>query len=415
MDIPRPNRSNRRLYLWGGLAVAVVVAVTVAVSRLEPAAPVVRRATVYTDTVKRGPLVRQVRGPGSLVPRRILWVSALTAGRVEEIRVQPGGAVAQDSVLLVLDNRDVALEALQAQGDLTAAEAELAHLRARLHNQILSQQGVVGGVRADAEDARRRLEANEELNTHGLIPGIDLEHSRSRAAELASRLEIEQQRLESLQQAVDAQLAAEATKVERFRAIAEFQEEEAASLTVRAGIEGVLQELPLEVGQWITPGTTVAKVVQPHDLKAVLRIPETQAKDLRLGLSASIDTRNGIVEGQVARIDPAVQNGTVTVDVTLDGQLPSGARPDLSVEGVVQIERLEDVLYVGRPAYGQAHSVVGLFRVDPDDQERAVRVAVRLGRSSVNTVEIVEGLKEGDEVILSDLSSWEAFDRIRLQ
>lgn len=413
MDIPRqnPRKRHRTLYLGGGTA--AVVLLTLALSRLQPAAPSVERATLWMDTVQRGAMVREVRAPGTLVPEQIRWVSAVTAGRVERVLAQPGIAVDSQSELLVLSNPDVQREALEAQRQLVAAEAELVNLRATLENQRLNQAAQVASVRGDQREAARQADANEKLAERELLAPLELSRSQDRAEELAERLQIEQQRLRFLTQSMQAQLAAQRAQVERLRGLVEFQQRYVESMRVTAGTSGVLRELPLQEGQWVNPGDRLAVVVQPGRLKAELRVPETQAKDVVVGQRASIDTRNGLVAGRVIRIDPAVQNGTVTVDVALEGALPRGARPDLSVDGTIQIERLADVLYVGRPAYGQAEGTVGLFRLTGDDE--AVRVNVQLGRASASTIEVRGGLKPGDVVILSDMSQWDSAERVRLK
>ncbi|HEY7530153.1 MAG TPA: HlyD family efflux transporter periplasmic adaptor subunit [Gemmatimonadota bacterium] len=371
------------------------------------------RSTVWIDTVKRGPMLRQVRGPGTLVPEQIRWITNVTAGRVERILVEPGTPVEPETVLLELSNPDVQLEALEAQRQLAVAEAEYLNRKATLETQMLANQSAAATVEAEYLDAQRRAEASAELAEKGLIADLEAKQMRERAAELEKRHVIEGKRVDVSTQTISAQLAVQRAQIERLRAIAEFREGHVQSMQVVAGAKGIVQELPLEVGQWAAPGTTLAKVVEPGRLKAELRIPETQAKDVTVGQRASIDTRNGIVEGHVVRVDPAVQQGTVTVEARLDGPLPRGARPDLSVDGTIEIERLTDVLFVGRPAYGQGESTVGIFRLGPDGDE-ASRVQVRLGRASVNTIEVVGGLDEGDRVILSDMSSWDAVDRIRL-
>lgn len=414
MDIPRQKKPNRRRPIYIGVGIGAVVLVTVALTRLEPAAPTVDRATIWVDTVRHGQMLRQVRGPGNLVPEQIRYITTLTPGRVERILARPGTEVTHDAVLMELSNPDVHIQALQAEQQLTAAEAQLVKLRMDLENQRLSQEAVVATVRSEYEEAQRQLKTHEALAAKGLGAPMELNAARDRALELATRLEIEQKRLDLLAGSIDAQLDVQRQQVRRLRAIAEFQRDQVASMTVRAGADGVLKELSLEVGQWVMPGMNLAVVVQPGRLKGVLRIPETQAKDVVLGLPATIDTRNGLVSGRVMRIDPAVQNGTVAVDIELEGQLPPGARPDLSVDGTIEVERLDEILYVGRPAYGQAESTVGLFKLEADGKT-AVRIPVRLGRSSVNTIEIVDGLQEGDVVILSDMSQWDAHDRVRLK
>ncbi len=414
MDIPRkaPSRKRKRI-LYGTVTTVALVVITLALSQLSPAAPAVERSTVWIDAVKRGQMLRQVRGPGTLVPEQIRWISAVTAGRVERLLVEPGQTVGADTVLMVLSNPDVQLQALEAQRQLAQSEADYIALRSQLQTQELTQQSSAATTRAEYQDAQRRAEASAELAGKGLIAELDARQTRERAEELATRDQIEQKRLDVTSRTLREQLAVQQQQIERLRAVAAFRQGQIESMDVRAGADGVVQELPLEIGQWAQPGATLAKVVQPGKLKAELRIPETQAKDVTLGQTAAIDTRNGVIPGRVIRLDPAVQGGTVTVDVALDGPLPKGARPDLSVDGTIEIERLDDVLYVGRPAYGQGESVVGLFKLEADGKE-ASRIPVRLGKSSVNTIEIQGGLAEGDRVILSDMSAWDNVDRIRL-
>lgn len=414
VDIARPpsQRGRRRLLYAGAIAVTVVL-MALGLQGLKPAAPRVERSTVWIDSVQRGPLVIQVRGPGTLVPERVRWISAVTAGRVERRLVQAGQTVKSETVLLVLSNPDVQLEALEAQRQLTAARAERVNLRTNLETQRLNQEASVATVRAEYLEAMRNAIASDSLVAHHLIPAMEASRARDRAVELSTRSGLERQRLRVMSDAMASQLALQSDQVDRLRAVDEFQRGRVRSMEVRAGAAGVLQDLVLEVGQWAQPGATLARIVEPGRLKAVLRIPETQAKDLTIGQPASVDTRNGLVTGRVARIDPAVQNGTVTVDVALEGELPRGARPDLSVDGTIEVERLPDVLHVGRPAYGDANSTVGLFKLT-DEGRAALRVNVRLGRSSVNTVQVLGGLQPGDKVIISDMSRWDAYDRLRV-
>lgn len=414
MDIPRARTGSHRRYVIGGAIALVLLVATAALARMGPTGPRLDGASVWTDTVKRGTMLREVRGPGTLVSEQVRWISAVTAGRVEQILVQPGMTVTPGTPLLVLSNADVQRDALEAQRQLVGAEAERSTLSATLENQRLSQEASVATVRAEQREAARQAAANRELAERGLISRMDLERSEDRAEELASRLRVEEQRLRFLGQSMRQQLAAQQSQIDRLRGLAEFQNGYVASMRVMAGTDGVLRELPLQEGQWVTPGSPLAVVVRPGRLKAQLRIPETQARDLVLGQVARIDTRNGIVAGRVARIDPAVQQGSVTVDVALEGELPKGARPDLSVDGVIEIERIPDVLYVDRPAYGQAGGTLGMFRVEPDGRT-AARTNVRLGRSSVNTVEVLSGLREGDVVILSDMTAWDQAQRVRLR
>jgi multidrug efflux pump subunit AcrA (membrane-fusion protein) len=414
VDIPREPKGKKKRWFYVAGGVLGVVIITVALGRLGPAAPSVDKNTIYTDVVKRGEMVRRVRGPGTLVSEQIRWIAALTAGRVERIHVEAGEVVDSATILMELSNPDVEIQALEAQRQLAAEAARLVDLRTRLETQRLSQAALVATVRAQHLEAMRNVERDERLAEDGLISDIDLQNSRDRAEELQSRADIEGQRLEVMTQAESSQLSAQRNQVERLRSIADFKLNLVESMAVVAGVAGVLADQPLEEGQWVRPGDYLARVVQPGRLRAELRIPETQARDVAIGQIALIDTRSDTILGRVIRIDPAVQGGTVTVDVRLEGELPREARPDLSVDGTIEIERLTDVLYVGRPAYGQANSLVGLFKVI-EDGDAATRVTVRLGRSSVNTIEIIDGLLEGETVILSDMSAWDAYDRVRLR
>ncbi len=414
MDIPRaPVNKKRRRTIWALAGVIVVVVVTVALSRLSPAAPSVDRATLVVDTVRRGPMVREVRGPGSLAPESPTFISAVTSGRIDRVILRPGAHVEPNTVLIQMSNPDVELQALSADQQVSAAEAALVTLRTSLENQKLSQEGVVAQTRSDFRDAERTALAAESLATRGLIASFDLTRARDKVGEMSSRLDIEQRRLAVIAGSVDSQIVLQQGQVEKLRAIAQFQRGRVASMNVTAGAAGTLQDLSLEAGQWVQAGQQLAEVVQPTRLKAVLRIAETQAAEVAMGQVADIDTRNGIVKGHVVRSDPQAVNGTVAVDVALDGALPPGARPDLSIEGTITIERLTNVLHVGRPAYGQSNSTVGLFKL-VQGGHYAVRVNVQLGRSSVNSVEVLGGLTEGDQVILSDMSRYDAVDRVKL-
>jgi HlyD family secretion protein len=417
MDIPRQNAARarrRRQIILGAVGIALILLITLGISRLKPAAPSVERGTVWLDTVKRGPMLRQVRGLGTLVPKDIRWLPAATEGRVERLLIQPGTKVKPSDVILEMSNPTTSQAALDAEWQLKAAEAEYQNLAVQLQSQVLAQKSEWAKVESEYSQSKRQADTDAELAKLGVISDMALQTSQGKAKELKMRDEIEQQRLTNSGETLKAQLAAQKAKVEQARAMYQLRREQLEALRVKAGTDGVLQELPLKEGQWVTPGTTLAKVVQPEHLKAELRVPETQAKDIALGLPATVDTRNGIVQGKVVRIDPSVQNGTVTVDVQLEGQLPQGARPDLSVDGTVDLENLKSVMFVGRPAFGQEKSTVEIFKVDAD-QKSASRVKVQLGRSSVNTVEIVGGLNEGDQVILSDMSRWDKYDRVRLE
>jgi multidrug efflux pump subunit AcrA (membrane-fusion protein) len=359
-------------------------------------------------------MVRQVRGPGTLVPEQILYLSAVTGGRVEKIHVRPGEKVTANTLILEMSNPDVQLEALSAEQQLSAAEAALVNLKTTLETERLNQEGTVATTQQQYNEAKRNADVANGLDTKGLLSPVEVGNARDRATEAKKRLEVETQRLAVMSKSIDEQIELQQQQVARLRAIAEFQRKRVESMQLHAGADGVLQDMDLQPGQWVQPGTLLAKVAQPGRLKAVLQIPETQAKDVALGQPAAIDTRNGIVKGHVVRMDPSAHNGTVTVDVALDGALPPGARPDLSVDGTIEVERLKNVLYVGRPAYGQAESTVGLFKLTPDGKE-AVRVNVKLGRSSVNTIEVVQGLNVNDKVIISDMSAWDSHDRVRLR
>ncbi len=416
MDIARPGRAREKKIkriIYGASGLAVVLLITLGLSTLEPAAPSVDRATVWIDSVKRGSMLRQVRGLGTLEPEEIRWIPARTQGRVERRLILPGALVEPNSVILELSNPQLEADLRDAKSQMRAALAGFTELEVRLESQRLDQEASAAGVKAEYEQARLRADRDAQLFEEGLVADIDRQLSRVSAEKLKNRNRIEQQRLAIADKSIEAQLAVRTAAVDQTRDRLRLVQEQFDDLRVKAGIRGVLQELPVEVGQQVTPGTNLARVAQPDRLKAVIRIAETQAKDLEIGQVAKVDTRNGVIEAHVARIDPAAQNGTVTVDLALDGDLPKGARPDLTVDGTVELERLEDVHYVGRPAQGQSNSLVGLFRLDRDSDD-ARRAQVRLGRSSVNTVEIVEGLQEGDQVILSDTSAWDAFDRIRL-
>ena len=416
MDIARPDllrkrKIRRRVYV--GVATVVVVLITVGVSRLQPAAPRVDRDTVYLDTVERGPMVGQVRGTGTLVPEAIRWIPATTEGTVERIVIRPGADVLPDTVILELRNPELEQTALEAELQLAAAEARYRSREVELESQLLTQRAALVTVESELTQARLQLEADQQLADKGLVSQLVLKQSQARAQELEIRHGLEQERLQIEAASVEAQMAVEQADVDSLRTLRQLRLAQVADLKVRAGIRGVLQQVPLDEGQRVTTGTNLARVGDPSVLKAELRIAETQAKDIQIGQLASIDTRNGIIPGHVVRIDPAVENGTVTVDVTLDGDLPRSARPDLTVDGTIELERLDDVIFVGRPVFGQEDSVISLFRLDTDGDE-AQRVTVGLGRASVNTIEVLEGLRPGDRVVLSDMSAWDAFDRVRL-
>lgn len=386
---------------------------TAAVSRLKPAAPTVERSLVWIDTVKRGEMLREVRGIGTLVPEQISWIAARSAGRVDRILLHPGADVRSDDVILVLSNPEVAQAATDAASQLNAAEADLQSFKVQLDSGLLAAESTAAAAKADYEQAKLRAQVNEELFKKGLVSELDMKLSKVTAEQAEARNTIEQKRFAFARGGIAPQLAMKTAEVDRVRAQAKLRQDEFGALEVRAGMAGVLQVVPVEIGAQVAAGANLARVADPSRLKAEVRIPETQAKDVRLGLPAAIDTRNGVVEGRVSRVDPAVQNGTVLVDVSLTGKLPPGARPDLSIDGTIQLERLEHVVFVGRPAFGQEKSIVDMFKLDPSGLY-ALRTPVRLGRSSVNTIEVVSGLTPGDRVILSDTSQWDDHDRIRL-
>ena len=416
MDIKRPSRKKelrrRRMLLGAGVAAALIL-ITVGIYSLEPAVRSVERGSVWTGFVERGEMLRSVRGNGELVPEEIRWISAQTDGRVDKIVVDPGARVTPETVILELSNPELEQAAGDAELQLRALEAEYTDLEVSLSSELLDQQANMAAVKAEYEGALLQQEADQELAEHKLISSIDLRKSQLAAEQLTVRYEMEQKRLAKKSESIEAQLSVKRVQVGQQRALHQLRQDQLDSLKVRPSIAGVLQEVPVEEGERVTPGIRLARVAEPKKLKAELRINETQAKDIEVGQVAKIDTRNGVIDGRVARIDPAVQQGTVTVDVALIGELPKGARPDLSVDGTIEIERLEDTLYVDRPAYGQAESLVGLYVVDQESQIASI-TQVRLGRTSVNTVEIVDGLEVGDEVILSDSSQWGDDARIRL-
>ena len=419
MDIARPEfkeRKRRRQIAMAAVVVVVVAALTVVVYRLRPAAPTVERGTVWTDSVKRGSMLRQVRGIGSLVPSQesVLQIPAETEATIIRILMLPGSLVKADSVLVEMSDPQVEQAAVDAHLQWKAAEAEYQGQRMKLESDLMNQKAGAATVKADYNTTQLQSQTDKALYDLGVISGLAYKASKSKADELTIRNGLEDQRLESTQKAIDAQLAQMQAKVDQMRVLAELKQKQLDALKVRAKIEGVLVELPLHVGQHVTPGTMLAKVVQPNHLMAELKVAETQARDVQIGEPASVDTHNGVIAGSVMRVDPGVQNGTVTVDVKLVGELPKGARPDLSVDGTIDLERLDNVLYVGRPAFGQENSTISLFRLDGDGRD-ATRVPVKVGRASVNSIQVIEGLHEGDTVVLSDMSRWDNTDRIRLQ
>ncbi|HEV3056912.1 MAG TPA: HlyD family efflux transporter periplasmic adaptor subunit [Vicinamibacterales bacterium] len=417
MDIARPSNARKkriRQALYAGVGLLAVVLVSVGLSRLKPAAPTVERAVVWPDTVKRGPMVRQVRGLGTLTPEDIRWIPATTQGRVERIILRPGTPVKADNVILELSNPTLEQQLLDAELKLAAAEAGLSNLKVQLQNDLLQARATVASADGDYNKARMTAEMKLALSKDKLVSDLELKQAQVDAEQLDVRNQIAKEQLATKADSTQAQLAVQQSLVDQARAVLLLTRQQKNELKVRAGLDGMLQLVPVEVGQQVAPGTNLARVANPSRLKAEIKIAETQAKDIQIGQKAEVDTRNGVVQGVVARIDPSVINGTRTVDVTMPGELPKGAVPDLSVDGTIELERLNDVVFMGRPAFGQDQSVVGLFRVGPDGVN-AERVQVKLGKSSVNTIEVLSGLKVGDQVILSDMSAYDAYDRIRLK
>lgn len=414
MDIARAPQKKTGRNVAIGAGAGVVLLATIALSNLDPAAPTVQRVAILIDSVRQGDVVREVRGPGTLVPEQIRWITAQASARVERKAAESGERVGSGQVLLEMSNPDLQIQTMQAEQQVRQAQIELLNLKTNLRSSILTQEGVVATARTSFVSAMQEAQAADSLVKLKLISPFESNNRKAQAEEAETRLRVERERLELQKAAIDSQIATQTGQVQQLEAIAERQRNRLASLSVRAPESGVLQDLTLQLGQWVPEGTTLAKVVQPGKLKAVLRIPESQAKDVVLGQAATVDTRNGIVKGRVIRKDPSAIQGTVTVDVSLDGALPAGAVPDLSVDGTIQIERLNNVIYTGRPAFGAASGQVGLFKL-VDGGSAAIRVPVTLGRTSVNTVEILNGLVVGDQVILSDMTQYAAVDRVRIK
>jgi HlyD family secretion protein len=417
MDIQRPSNARAkkiRRIAYGTVTLLLLGGVTYGLSKLRPAAPSVDRATIWPDEVKRGPMVREVRGLGTLVPEDIRWVAAQTDAHVDKWVLRPPAVVKPSSIIMELSDPAVQKDAVDAEFQLKGAEADYSNLKVQVDSDLMNQKANEAAVRSDYEQARLQHDVDEKLYKEGIGSDHIRNLSRVKEEQLAIRVQLETERTKIAVDSAKARLAAQQAKVEEMRALYQLKKTQADALHVRAGIDGVLQLLPVDVGQHVTPGMNLARVADPKKLRAEIKIAETQAKDVMPGQKASIDTRNGIVGGHVSRVDPSVINGTVTVDVTIDDPLPPGARPDLSVDGTITLENLKDVLYVGRPVHGQSDSTIGIFKI-VDDGAEAVRVNVKLGRSSVNTIEILDGLKVGDKVILSDMSAWDNFDRVRLK
>ena len=399
--------------MLAALGLIAISVITFGVSRLKPAAPSLERATALIETVKRGPMLRDVHGTGTLVAEDIRVIAASTAGRVERVLVHPGTPVNPKTILVELSNPELQQSAVDTEYQLRAAEAEQKNLKVRLESDRMTQEAAAATVRSEYQQAKLQLDADQELAKQGVLPALSLNLSRVRTEDLANRYQIEQKRLEVRKRSEEAQLAAQQARNSQLQALLKLKQQQVQTLRVAAGTSGVLQQMTAEEGQQVVPGTNLARVVEPQHLKAELKIAETQVKDIQIGQKSQIDTRNGIIPGHVSRMDPAAQQGTFTVDVALDGELPAGARPDLTVDGTIELERLDDVIYISRPAFGQAQSTIKMFKLD-DDGKTATRVQVKLGRSSVSAVEILEGLQPGDRVIISDTSSMDAFDHIRL-
>lgn len=415
MDVPRPQALRQKRIRQGLYALAAIIAVTgatIGLSKLKTAAPTVEFGTLWPDTVKRGSMLREVRGLGTLVPVEIRWIPAATDGRIDKLVVRPSSnPLKADTILVEMSNPELQQSAVDAEYQMKAAEADYKSLKVKLETTLLDQKSVAATVGADYRQAKLQAEVDEKLAESGLISNLTVQLDHVKADSLSTRNTIEQTRLSTDAASEQAQLDAQQAKIDQLRALFELKKSQVELLHVRAGIDGVLQLLPVEVGQRVTAGTNIARVSQPTNLKAEVKIAETQVKDVAPNQACSIDTHNGIIPGHVVRMDPSSVNGTVTVDCALDGPLPPGARPDLSVDGTITLERLTDVLYVGRPTFGQPNSTVMLFKVAKGEKE-AIKVPVKLGRSSVNTIEVLGGLNEGDEVILSDMSRYDAVDRI---
>ncbi len=418
MDIKRPGKSKLKRRIRNGVVIfaglVAVGGITVGLTKLKPAAPTLDRSTAVIDTVKRGQMLRQVRGIGTLVPQLTRWVPAPADGRLERILVEPGVEVSTGTVIFELSNPQMEQQAIDAEFQMKAAQADQENLKVRLESDGMTQQSAIASINAEYSQAKMQLETDEVLGKQGLVPLILLRVARVRVQDLANRLKVEQQRLAISGKATRAQMNAQQARIQQLRALAQLKKSQVDALKVRAGTNGVLQQVSVQVGQQVTPGFNMARVADPASLKAELKIAETQIKDVKLGQPVEVDTRNGIIQARVSRIDPAAREGTFTVDAELTGPLPASARPDLSVDGTIELERLDNILYVGRPAFGQGHQTVGMFKLSPDGQD-ATRTQVALGRSSVSTIEIISGLREGDQVILSDTSAWDNYNQIRVR
>ncbi len=419
MDIPRSSNSRAnltRLLSFVGAGFLLLAVAAFGLTRLRPAAPSVERSSIWTDEVKRGPMIRDVKGLGTLVPEEnhARWIAALTVARVNQIVVHPGAVVTPDTVILELSNPELERDLLDAEYQLKAVQADYENLKVQVQSDLLNQRALAAAVRSEYEQAKIQHEADQQLVNFNVGAAVTEKLSRVKEQQLGIRTKLEEERAKNAENAAVAKLQAQQSRVEQQKALYGLRRSQHEALHVRAGIHGVLQLVPVEVGQSVAPGANLARVADPHELKAEIKIPETQAKDVALGQKATIDTRNGLVNGHVSRVDPSVQNGTVKVDVAIDGPLPRGARPDLSVDGTIELEKLVDVLYVARPVQGQPESTISLFKLVEGGAE-AIRVKVLLGRGSASAMEVRDGLRIGDKVILSDTSPWDNFERIRLK
>ena len=418
MDIKRPPKSKIKKKIRNAVMIVVGLAalggITYGLTKLKPAAPTLDRSTAVIETVKRGEMIRDVRGNGTLVPEITRWVPAPAEGRVEKVNLQAGVEVDPSTVIVELTNPQVEQQATDAEFQVKAAEADEENLKVKLESDTMTQKAAIATINAQYSQAKLQLDADEVLAKQGLVADLVLKISRVNVQDLANRLKVEQERLAVNSKSVKAQLNATTSRLQQMRALAKLKRDQSESLKVRAGTAGVLQQVSVQVGQQVTPGFNIARVADPNSLKAVLRVPETQIKDMRVGNPVTVDTRNGLIQGQVSRIDPAAREGTFEIDVSLNGPLPASARPDLSVDGTIELERLRDVLKVGRPAFGQAQQTIGMFVLSADGTE-AERRTVKLGRNSVSTIEILEGLREGDQVIISDTSALDSYNRIRIR
>jgi len=418
MDIKRPPKSKLKKKIRTAVMIVVglaaIAGITYGLTKLKPAAPTLDRSTAVIDTVKRGEMVRDVRGNGTLVPEVTRWVPAPAEGRVETIPVQAGVEVNPSTVIAELSNPQMEQQATDAEFQVKASEADEENLRVKLESDTMTQRAAIATINSQYSQAKMQLDADESLYKQGLVAELVVKISRVAVQDLANRVKVEQDRLAVSSKSTKAQLNAAASRLQQLRVMAKLRRDQVDALKVRAGTSGVLQQVSVQVGQQVTPGLNMARVADPASLKAVLRVAETQIKDVRIGQPVLVDTRNGVIQGTVSRIDPAAREGTFEVDASLIGPLPPSARPDLSVDGTIELERLKDVLKVGRPAFGQANQTVGMFVLTPDGSE-AVRTSVRLGRNSVSTVEIMDGLKEGDQIIISDTTALDSYNRIRIR